>query len=104
MRAWLAAVVGGVGLASLKELSFTWLGFIAAMVSNVASALPVSHPARRKLAILSVAPILAHHMAEIAGLPAPEIDPATPVFSMHGFSDARECPHPPPSPPPLPPL
>jgi len=73
-------------------------------VANVASALPVSHPARRKLAILSVAPILAHHMAEIAGLPAPEIDPATPVFSMHGFSDARECPHPPPSPPPLPPL
>ena len=34
----------------------------------------------------------------------PEIDPATPVFSMHGFSDARERPHPPPSPPPLPPL
>lgn len=61
-------------------------------VANVASALPVSHPARRKLAILSVAPILAHHMAEIAGLPAPEIDPATPVFSMHGFSDAREGP------------
>jgi len=35
----LLPIVGGVALASLKELSFTWLGFIAAMVSNVSSAL-----------------------------------------------------------------
>ena len=33
------ADVGGVALASLKELSFTWLGFGAAMLSNVSSAL-----------------------------------------------------------------
>ena len=35
----LLPIVGGVALASLKELSFTWVGFIAAMGSNVSSAL-----------------------------------------------------------------
>jgi solute carrier family 35 protein E1 len=35
----LLPVVGGVALASLKELSFTWVGFIAAMGSNLSSAL-----------------------------------------------------------------
>ena len=35
----LLPIVGGVALASLKELSFTWLGFGAAMLSNVSSAL-----------------------------------------------------------------
>ena len=35
----LLPIVGGVALASLKELSFTWVGFIAAMGSNVCSAL-----------------------------------------------------------------
>lgn len=34
----LLPVMGGVALASLNELSFTWLSFISAMVSNVASA------------------------------------------------------------------
>merc|ERR1711988_288227 len=34
----LLPVIGGVGLASLKELSFTWLAFGTAMMSNVASA------------------------------------------------------------------
>jgi len=33
----LLPVMGGVALASMKELSFTWLGFGAAMLSNVAS-------------------------------------------------------------------
>jgi len=35
----LLPIVGGVALASLKELSFTWVGFIAAMGSNLSSAL-----------------------------------------------------------------
>ncbi|KAL1526800.1 hypothetical protein AB1Y20_015494 [Prymnesium parvum] len=35
----LLPIVGGVALASLKELSFTWLGFGAAMLSNLSSAL-----------------------------------------------------------------
>jgi len=35
----LIPIVGGVGIASASELSFTWLGFIAAMMSNVSSAL-----------------------------------------------------------------
>jgi len=35
----LLPIVGGVALASLKELSFTWLGFWAAILSNVSSAL-----------------------------------------------------------------
>lgn len=34
----LVPVMGGVALASLNELSFSWLSFISAMVSNVASA------------------------------------------------------------------
>lgn len=34
----LLPVMGGVAVASLKELSFTWLSFSAAMMSNVASA------------------------------------------------------------------
>lgn len=34
----LVPVMGGVALASLTELSFTWLAFIGAMVSNVSSA------------------------------------------------------------------
>ena len=34
----LLPVMGGVALASLTELSFNWLSFGAAMVSNVASA------------------------------------------------------------------
>jgi solute carrier family 35 protein E1 len=34
----LLPIVGGVGLASLKELSFTWLAFGSAMLSNVSSA------------------------------------------------------------------
>merc|ERR1712146_482138 len=34
----LIPVMGGVAIASLKELSFRWLAFCAAMVSNVASA------------------------------------------------------------------
>jgi solute carrier family 35 protein E1 len=37
--ATLLPIVGGVALASLKELSFTWLGFWAAILSNVSSAL-----------------------------------------------------------------
>jgi solute carrier family 35 protein E1 len=37
--ATLIPIVGGVGLASLKELSFTWLAFSSAMLSNVSSAL-----------------------------------------------------------------
>lgn len=34
----LIPIIGGVGLASVTELSFTWLAFGAAMMSNVASA------------------------------------------------------------------
>lgn len=35
----LIPVMGGVAIASATELSFTWMSFIAAMISNVASAL-----------------------------------------------------------------
>ena len=54
-------------------------------VPNVATTLPPAHPVRRKLVILSVAPIIAHHMAGLAGLPPPEVDPSAPVYSMHGL-------------------
>jgi solute carrier family 35 protein E1 len=35
--ATLIPIIGGVGIASMKELSFTWLAFGAAMVSNISS-------------------------------------------------------------------
>jgi hypothetical protein len=35
----LLPVIGGVALASMKELSFTWIAFSTAMLSNVASAM-----------------------------------------------------------------
>lgn len=31
----LLPIIGGVGLASTSELSFTWVGFLAAMGSNL---------------------------------------------------------------------
>ena len=40
---------------------------------------------RRKLVILSVAPVIAHCLAQLAGLPPPEVDPSAPVYSMHGL-------------------
>ena len=54
----LLPIVGGVALASLKELSFTWVGFIAAMGSNLSSAMRYAgtlnrrtpaHPTARRL-------------------------------------------------------
>ena len=36
--ATLIPIIGGVGIASMKELSFTWLALAAAMLSNVSSA------------------------------------------------------------------
>ncbi len=36
--ATLLPIIGGVGIASMKELSFTWLALAAAMLSNVSSA------------------------------------------------------------------
>ena len=54
-------------------------------VPNVATTLPPAHPTRRKLVILSVAPVIAHCLAQLAGLPPPEVDPSAPVYSMHGL-------------------
>ena len=39
--ATLLPIIGGVGLASLKELSFTWTALIAASAANQAAALKV---------------------------------------------------------------
>ena len=38
MYATLIPIIGGVAIASMKELSFTWLALGAAMLSNVSSA------------------------------------------------------------------
>jgi solute carrier family 35 protein E1 len=37
--ACLVPIIGGVGIASLKELSFSWLAVISAMIANQSAAL-----------------------------------------------------------------
>ena len=53
------------------------------------TALPTDHPARRKLVVLSVGPVIAHHLAHVAGLPPPDVLPATPVYSVHGLKSVE---------------
>lgn len=52
-------------------------------VPTVITGLPAGHKLRRKLAVLSVAPLLAHRIAALAGLPRPDVDPAVPTYAMH---------------------
>ncbi len=62
-------------------------------VPTVVSGLPAGHKLRRKLAVLSVAPMLAHRICAHSGLPRPEIDPEAPTYAMHaGSSSAIELP------------
>ena len=45
--------------------------------------LPHAHPLRPKLTVLSVAPVLAHTIAGLAGMPVPHVDAHAPTFPMH---------------------
>jgi len=46
---------------------------------------PKEHPVRRKLTVLSAAPVLAHHICSLADMPPPEgLDPLAPTFALHG--------------------
>lgn len=71
-------------LARCEELSFI---VITNSVPIMAS-LPKDHRLRRKLAVLSAAPILAHHICTLSGLPLPDIDPREPTHSLHASSAA----------------
>ena len=74
-------------LARCEELSYL-------VVSNTvptAAALPAHHKLRRKLAILSVAPMVAHHICELAGLPPPDVDPRMPTHPIHGSLTAARA-------------
>jgi len=61
-------------------------------VSSVVPKLPADHRLRRKLAVLSVAPVLAHHICELSGLPLPDLDPLVPTYSMHSYSTPPDRP------------
>ena len=61
-------------------------------VSTVTSKLPADHKLRRKMAVLSVAPMLAHYVCEHAGLPVPDIDPMVPRNALHSGRSAAASP------------
>ena len=52
-------------------------------VPDLSAKLPADHKLRRKIAILSVAPLLAHQVCELAGLPTPDLDPLVPTYALH---------------------
>ena len=49
------------------------------------------HPIRRKLVVLSAAPTLAHRIAELAGLPPPDVSPEAPTFALTGVARSRSA-------------
>ena len=69
-------------LARCEELSFI-------VITNslpVMASLPKDHRLRRKLVVLSAAPMLAHQICTLSGLPLPDIDPREPTHSLHASS------------------
>lgn len=77
-------------LARCEELSFI-------IISNsvpIMATLPKDHALRRKLAVLSVAPMIAHHICKLSGLPLPDMDPQEPTHALHVSSNlTEEQPH-----------
>jgi len=57
-------------------------------VPSIIAKLPPEHRLRRKLTVLSVAPMLAHYICEHADLPPPDLDPAVPMYAMHSGVNA----------------
>jgi hypothetical protein len=55
-------------------------------VSTVTSKLPADHKLRRKMAVLSVAPMLAHYVCEHAGLPLPVVSATVASEAPHGLT------------------
>lgn len=53
---------------------------------TVIAQLSPEHRLRRKVVVLSVAPMLAHYICEHADLPSPDFDPLIPTYAMHGGS------------------
>lgn len=76
-------------LARCEELS---LVVLTNTVPTVISSLPADHNLRRKLVVLSVAPMIAHHICTLSGLPPPEIDALVPTYPLHGGSTAHAAP------------
>ena len=68
-------------LARCEELS---LLVLTNTLSTLSTMLPASHKLRRKIAILSVAPLLANRICTLAGLPPPDVDPDVPTHPLHG--------------------
>ena len=72
-------------LSRCEELSMVVL---TNTLPTLVTALPAEHKLRRKLAILSVAPLLAHKICEFAGMPPPDINHLIPTFPLHGGGSA----------------
>lgn len=68
-------------LARCEELS---LVVLTNTLPTLSTMLPASHRLRRKLAVLSVAPLLAHRISKLAELPPPDVDPSVPTHPLHG--------------------
>ena len=60
-------------------------------ISQVPLSAPPDHPIRRKLVVLSAAPTLAHRIAELAGLPPPDVSPEAPTFALTGVARSRSA-------------
>jgi ribose-phosphate pyrophosphokinase len=56
----------------------------AVVTNSIPFHIPRDHPVRKKLVVLSVAPVLAHQIAKLAGMPAPALDPMAATFPMAG--------------------
>ena len=61
------------------------------ITNTVHTSLPANHPLRRKLAILSVGPMLAHHLCLVSGLPLPDIDALEPLHPLHAGGHTAEA-------------
>eukprot|EP00967_Tisochrysis_lutea_P101649 scaffold152648_cov31-Tisochrysis_lutea.AAC.1 len=56
----------------------------AVVTNSIPFHIPRDHPVRKKLVVLSVAPVLAHEIAKLAEVPPPALDPMAATFPMAG--------------------
>jgi len=80
------------GIFSEESLRIIAVSDVTTVVAtnSVPFSVPRDHPVRRKLVVLSAAPVLAHQVAKLARLPPPSLDQMAATFPMTGsFFDQR---------------